>query len=685
MKTLLIANRGEVVVRIARSAKALGLRTVAVYSAADQDAPYLASCDHAIDIGGTSAAESYLSIDKLLQACQQSGTDAVHPGYGFLSENPSFASAVLRAGLCWVGPPVDAMRIMADKAQAKLQAQRAGVPVLPGTAVANQDLQRLAEDAVALGFPLMIKASAGGGGRGMRLVRQASELPRALEGAHLEANAAFGDGSLLLERALLAPRHIEIQLMADAHGQLIHLGERDCSVQRRHQKLIEEAPSPSVDPALRRQLGEAALAIARGVNYVGLGTVEFLLDLSNANSPAFYFIEMNTRLQVEHPVTEALVAEDLVSWQLRIAAGEPLTLKQTDLLDRFERGGHAIEARLCAEDPAANHLPQSDQLRYWSPAATLRCEAALASGQWISPYYDSMLAKLIAHAPTRTAAIAQLADGLVRTVCLGVQNNRGFLSHVLRSQAFADGDFDTERLQRASPEFQIPTAPTALYAVGAWLLACLPRHSTDALPEPYWNWRSNGLFSASVALGLNDANQTWHVQIEDQTARVSDGTQHFLLQEMRVRLESNARSAATPTISAHAAAPAATEHVGLAGRGSLRLRLDGQPLHVFFCWEAHTFWLQHDATQIKIVDQRLQSAAAQATSSSPSVRAPMHGRIIQVSTADHDSVSAGQLLLIMEAMKMEHHLLAPCDARVEQILVRAGDQVASGQTLIVLG
>ena len=674
MQVLLIANRGEIVVRIARSAKAIGLGTVAVFSESDRDAPYLFSCDHAVAIGGDTATDSYLNSEKILQAVRESGADSIHPGYGFLSENPEFAAAVISAGLIWVGPSVAAMRIMADKAQARAQAKRCGIPVLEGTEAASDDLQGLMQEAEALGWPIMIKASAGGGGRGIRLVRERAELQRALDSAYQEAKAAFGDGRLLLERALLSPRHIEIQVLADAHGSVIHLGERDCSVQRRHQKLIEEAPSPAVNPVLRRRLGDAALALARSVDYVGLGTVEFLLDSSNANDPAFFFIEMNTRLQVEHPVTEALITEDLVRWQLRIAAGESLTLDQDAMLARFEQGGHAIEARLCAEDPAKDHLPQSDKLRYWLPAAGLRCDAALASGQWISPNYDSMLAKLIAHAPTRDIAIQQLADGLDRTVCLGIGNNRGFLSQVLRSSAFSSGVFDTSLLQ-TSNAFPLPATPPTLTALAALLIACLPRSSMNDLPEPWWNWRSSGHFKLIVPIDANDGRQSLQVVREGETYTVTDNTQQFSIADVQVCMETPEAGVYSP----RAINPAYQE-----GRGRIQCLIDGKPIQGFFAWAGDTFWLQHHDTQAMFIDQRLQSSAAQASQASNTIRAPMHGRISQIHAKDHQSVSTGQLLVIMEAMKMEHHLLAPCDANIEQVLVQAGDQVASGQVLIKL-
>jgi len=686
---VLVANRGEIAVRVMQTAKAMGYQTVAVYSDADSHARHVQEADEAVYIGASKVSESYLSITKIIDACKKTGADAVHPGYGFLSENTDFAQACIDNQITFIGPTASSIELMGSKRLSKIAMIEAGVPCVPGYEGDRQDLEYLATQAEQIGFPIMVKASAGGGGRGMRLVSQASDLQRALEGAHQEAKAAFGDGRLLLERALLTPRHIEIQILADTHGHIIHLGERDCSVQRRHQKLIEEAPSPAVNPALRRRLGDAAVAIARAVNYVGLGTVEFLLDTSDADHPAFYFIEMNTRLQVEHPVTEALIGEDLVKWQLRVATGEMLTLNQNEVLERFEHGGHAIEARLCAEDPAADYLPQSGRLLYWLPAPELRCDAALQSGQPISPHYDSMLAKLIAHAPTRALAIARLADGLERTVCLGLINNRGFLVDILRSPVFGAGEFDTERLHRDATAFSSAAASPQLHAIAAWLIACLPRID-DGLGAPWWNWRSTGVFDTTVPLGVGDDAQSWRVLMQVGMCTVSDDTHHFHIEDVRVasgEMEANEASLTGPSTQEQSAALSSRTLLnssGRAGCGSIDLSLDGTPMSVFFAWEAHTFWLQYLGTQIKIVDQRLQSAAAQSINASNAIRAPMHGRIVQIEAQDNGSVSNGQLVVIMEAMKMEHHLLAPSDAQIEHVRVRIGDQVSSGQVLITL-
>lgn len=666
---VLIANRGEIVTRVARSAHAMGLQTVAVYSNADRLSPHLHSCNTALCIGGEHALDSYLAVPKLLQAAKDSGANAVHPGYGFLSENAAFAQAVSDAGLVWIGPPPSAMRTMGDKAQARRHMQDAGVPVLPGSRDASTDKAALMQEAHTLGFPLMVKASAGGGGRGMRLVLQANELQTALESAMQEALAAFGDGRLLLERALLSARHVEVQLLADAHGYVVHLGERDCTVQRRHQKLIEEAPSPAVDGALRRQLGNAAVKVARTVGYQGAGTVEFLLDTNPSRHQKFYFMEMNTRLQVEHPVTEALVNEDLVHWQLRLAMGETLTLNQDDLLQRFERGGHAIEARLCAEDPQQQHMPQSGTLLYWQAPAGLRCDAALVSGQPISSFYDSMLGKLIAHAPTREQAALVLADGLERTVCLGVANNSGFLAQVLRSDVFLRGEFNTSVLLTNLKHFPEPARPIHLHAIAALVVACVPRHA-DATPSAaWWNWHSSGHVAMHVPLRIGGQLQHWQVRMQQHVWLVSQGDDAFELGDLQLL-------------------PAITASPGLdpyaMAKGRLQLKLNRQPVQLFYAWSAGELWLQLGGDQWMVEDARLKPTAQSQSAVSNQVQAPMHGRVVRMEVVVGDAVKSGQLLLVMEAMKMEHHLHAQMNGTVQTVNASQGMQVSRGQTLVQL-
>ena len=423
-KSVLVANRGEIALRVMRTAKRMGLRTVAVYSDADRDALHVRAADAAVRLGGSAPKDSYLNVAAIIEAAKRSGAEAVHPGYGFLAESERFSLEAIQARLVWVGSPPAAIRAMGDKANAKAIAAKAGVPVLPS-------YEKNPE------FPVMVKALAGGGGRGIRIVFNRKDLQQALQSAQSEADHAFGDGRVLLEKALLDPRHVEVQVFADAQGGCIHLGERDCSVQRRHQKIIEESPSPAVDARLRAAMGDAAIRAAKAVGYVGAGTVEFLLE-----DGKFWFMEMNTRLQVEHPVTEALTGTDLVEWQLRVAAGEPLPARQEDV--RFS--GHAIEVRLCAEDPGRDFLPQAGALALWRPSDAVRVEHALETGATIPPYYDSMIAKLIAHAPTRDGAREKLAAALDETVALGLPTNKEFLAAVLRDERFAAGKAGTSFL-----------------------------------------------------------------------------------------------------------------------------------------------------------------------------------------------------------------------------------------------
>ena len=650
--SLLIANRGEIVSRVARTARAMGLKTIAVASDADRAAPYTQACDSVVPIGGARPADSYLRIDKLLSAAHASGAQAVHPGCGFLSENAAFAQAVVDAGLVWVGPPPDAMLAMADKSHARRRMAASGVPVLPGYDGEDQQPEALRAAALRTGFPLMIKARAGGGGRGMRLVLDERTLAAALVSAAAEAQAAFGDPRLLIERALLRTRHVEMQVFADTHGNVIHLGERDCSVQRRHQKVIEEAPSPAVSPTLRRRMGEVAVAVAREVGYVGAGTVEFLLDSNAQVSDAFWFMEMNTRLQVEHPVTEALVGVDLVEWQLRIAAGEPLPMTQDDMLARYERGGHAIEARLCAEDPARGYLPQSGRVRHWQPPRGVRCDHALASGCEVSPFYDSMLAKVIAHAPTRDAAIHQLADALDRTACLGVTTNRAFLARVLRHPAFAGDGVTTAFLGQhfADDAARGSDAPSWLRALAAASHALLP---PAALPALWAGWTSSDhIHTASPIECAGEAETWWLVGTpRELVARCGDAT-HTL-----AGLERESRS-------------------------TVRALVDGKPVTARCVHDGNDSWWLCDGAEAMLRDLRLIGMPSAQASAAGALRAPMHGRITQVYTAAGTSVQTGALLLVMEAMKMEHQIVAPFAGTVSALHARVDDQVAARQVLI---
>ncbi|MEP6971784.1 MAG: biotin carboxylase N-terminal domain-containing protein, partial [Betaproteobacteria bacterium] len=489
---ILIANRGEIALRILRTARRMGYRVIAVYSDADADAPHVLQADQAIRVGASAARDSYLNIAAIMAAAAHSRAGAIHPGYGFLAENADFAQAVSDAGLVWIGPPAAAIRAMGDKARARQLMQAAGVPCIPGYDGDLQDDATLRAQATTIGFPLMVKATAGGGGRGMRYVESGAALDLALVAARSEARSAFGSDRLLLERAIEHPRHVEIQIFADAHGHVVHLGERDCSVQRRHQKLIEEAPSPALagapGAALRRAMGTMAVVAARAIDYRGAGTIECLLD----GSGKFYFMEMNTRLQVEHPVTEALTGYDLVEWQLHVARGQvlPETNQQT-ILQVFESAGHAIEVRLCAEDPAQDFLPQSGRLLAWQAAEGVRVEHALQRGHEIAPYYDSMIAKLVVHGPDRNTARQRLGNALRESTVLGVRTNQAFLADCLQHPVFADGHADTgfigahmqELLNQSSP---MPAALAALvlYATRAWEMGHDPTQVALPLPWP---------------------------------------------------------------------------------------------------------------------------------------------------------------------------------------------------------
>ena len=642
-RSILIANRGEIAVRIARTARRLGIETIAIASDADRHAPHTRACDRVVGIGGERAADSYLRSDTIVAAALASRATAVHPGYGFLSENAAFASAVEAAGLVWIGPSPAAMRAMADKSEARQRMAASGVPVLPGYDGAGQDHATLRREAARIGMPVMVKAAAGGGGRGMRLVEHETEL-----------DAALDDARLLLERAVIGARHVEVQVFADAQGQVIHLGERDCSVQRRHQKIIEEAPSPAVSPALRRRMGDAAVSVARAVGYVGAGTVEFLLDQGGA----FWFIEMNTRLQVEHAVTEALIDVDLVEWQLRIATGESLPMTQDEALAAYEAGGHAIEARLCAEDPGRGYLPQSGRIARWSAPPMVRTDHALAAGADISPFYDSMLGKVVAHAPTRPTAVTQLAEALDRTVCLGVATNRAFLAQVLRHPAFAAGEATTDFLAMhyADDALRKGTAPSWLEGLAAASLALLSR---EHLPALWVGWSSTPVVACEVPLAVAGVSRRWQLS----------GTRGNLV----------ARGPAGE----HRIA-ALHERRGSESGGEVDAEVDGRPVRAVFARDGDASWWLAEGAEIAVLDERLRGRAGNAAAASGALLAPMHGRVTQVLATPGLAVEAGALLVVIEAMKMEHQLRAPRAGTVAALHAKPGDQVAARQCLVEL-
>jgi geranyl-CoA carboxylase alpha subunit len=659
LNRLLIANRGEIAVRIARTARRMGIATIAVCSEADRTSPHVGACDEHVPIGGTLPAESYLVVEKILAAARASGAQAIHPGYGFLSENAGFAAAVTEAGLVFVGPPAAAIAAMGDKARARIRMAAAGIPVVPGYDGEDQDRERLVAEAARIGFPVMVKASAGGGGRGMRRVERLEDLPAALASAASEAAKAFGDGRLILERAVVEPRHVEIQVFADAHGHVIHLGERDCSVQRRHQKIVEEAPSPAVDPVLRERMGAAATAVAREIGYVGAGTVEFLLDMEGR----YYFMEMNTRLQVEHPVTELVTGLDLVELQLRVARGEPLGLAQEDL----RLSGHAIEVRLCAEEPADAFLPRSGHVLDWRPESLARCDHALATGMTVSPHYDSMLGKLIAHGATRAEALDRLALALDRTVLLGVPSNRTFLARLLRHPEFVDGArVSTTFIERHFPQGRDRADPPdeATWRLAAWLSVAAAPEAGAGQVESLRQWTNARPLPAPWRLRW----QAPQALAEDCEAERSG----------RVRLLPRGASfdAGEPA-SGLRGVPVAPGEDGQA-------ELDGVEVAYRYAWGGATLWLHtrrgdHAFDCLRRAPRR---SAAELAGQTDEVRAAINGRVLEVAVAAGAAVIAGQWLCTLEAMKMEHELRAPKAGVIEAVEVAAGQQVAPGRVLM---
>jgi 3-methylcrotonyl-CoA carboxylase alpha subunit/geranyl-CoA carboxylase alpha subunit len=641
---LLIANRGEIARRVIRTAHHMGIQAVAVYSDADRDALHVHEADTAVALGGTLSADSYLRIDKLLAAAQATGADAVHPGYGFLSENAEFAQAVIDAGLTWVGPPHAAIRALGSKSAAKSLALKHSVPCLPGYFGTDQSDATFTAHAQRLGLPLMVKAVAGGGGRGMRLVTDMAQLLPALHSARSEALAGFGNGDLLMERALLRPRHIEVQIMADQHGHCIHLGERDCSVQRRHQKIIEESPSPAVTPALREQLGQAAIALAQSAGYVGAGTVEFLLDEAQTDKP-FYLMEMNTRLQVEHPVTEMLTGLDLVEWQLRIARGEPLPLSQADV----QLQGHAIEVRLCAEDE--HFTPQTGTVQAFAAPEGLRFDHALHVGAVVTPHYDSMLGKLIVHAPTRSEAIAKLCAGLNQTTVLGLPTNRAFLAACLQHPTFAAGEalipFLAEQADAVRERLQAKGDARSVA-----LLAVLYAHQAPAaaMPSPFMRPVRMGLGNEALSLSLQELGQGQvRLQIQDATHDA-----HIQRSDDQLNITLNGRHWQARAVACTGAVQ--RWHVQLQGPECVEMWLSDQ---------------SHSAPST--------GASAQAAQS---LRAPFNGKLIALHVQEGQSVQQGDAVLVIESMKLEHILCAPRDAVVHSILASVGQQVGPGQVLV---
>jgi 3-methylcrotonyl-CoA carboxylase alpha subunit len=643
LKKILIANRGEIALRIMRTARKLGVRTVAVVSEADRGAPFARAADEVVEIGPGPAGESYLRGDKIIAAAQATGADAIHPGYGFLAENAEFADAAGKAGLKFIGPSPDAMRRMGGKAEAKAIAAKAGVPVVPGYQGDNQSAKALVGEARRIGFPIMIKAVAGGGGRGMRLVELEADFANLLESARREAEAAFGDGRILLEKAIARPRHIEVQVFGDSRGNVVHLFERDCSLQRRNQKVIEEAPAPGMSAELRQKITQAAVACAKAVAYEGAGTVEFLIEggALTADAP-WYFIEMNTRLQVEHPVTETITGIDLVEWQLRVASGEKLPLAQSQI----KLTGHAIEARLCAEDPAKGFMPATGPiLAFETPDMEgLRVDAGVEAGSVISPFYDSMIAKLIASASDRATAIARLAGALEQTVVAGPKTNAPFLHALATHPAFASGDMDTGLIGR-----ELATLAPASFdanAVAFGVMHMLRHNPINATSERTSPW------------GTQDAFQLGPPRRQPRTV-LADGV------AMKLDVVWGADGPCVSVVGEHAPPPWL--------RRTIRVVGNSDPIHVL-----------HDMRQTELRWPTYDAAGGSGEGDDSSIRAPIIGRVAKVFVRAGDAVAKGDRVAVVEAMKMEHVLHAARAGRVAKVAVTEGQQVTLGTLIAAL-
>ena len=660
---ILIANRGEIACRVAATARRLGVRTVAVYSDADAHARHVRACDEAVHIGASAPRESYLRWPRIIDAARATGAQAVHPGYGFLSENEAFAQACADAGLVFIGPPPSAIAAMGSKAAAKALMERAGVPLVPGYHGADNDPELLAREAARIGFPVLIKASAGGGGKGMRRVDRAEDFAAALASCQREARNSFGDEHVLIERYVLRPRHIEIQVFADGQGRCVHLFERDCSVQRRHQKVLEEAPAPGMSEARRAEMGAAAVAAAQAVGYVGAGTVEFIAEELDDGDLRFYFMEMNTRLQVEHPVTEAITGLDLVEWQLRVAAGEALPLTQ----DQLSMRGHAIEARICAENPDANFLPATGKLQVmrWPAHEAFarseerpRVDTGFAEGDAISPHYDSMIAKLIVWGRDRSQALARLDAALRDTHIVGLHTNVAFLRRVVHSRAFATADLDTALIERERAAlFDAPPLTPELAAAGVVAHRLAAERGLETA-DPWSRrdgWRLHG--GAQRRLDLDLQGRPLVVQMQ----RLHDG--------------------ATTLCLADRAWPIVARPLGH-DRYDVQLGDERHTLTVYQRDDRFSVFAASGQALLTEIDAL--AHAGDHAGESGRLTAPMPGKVVGFLAQVGDKVRRGQPLAVLEAMKMEHTISAPRDGTVQELLFSPGDQVVEGGELLRL-
>ena len=668
---ILIANRGEIACRVAATARRMGIQTVAVYSDADAQAKHVYACDQAIAIGASAPKDSYLRWEKIIAAALASGAQAIHPGYGFLSENDAFAQACADAGLVFIGPTPAAIRAMGLKAQSKQLMEKSGVPLVPGYHGENQEPALLQREADAIGYPVLIKASAGGGGKGMRTVEKSEDFASALASCKREATSSFGDDAVLIEKYVQRPRHIEIQVFGDTLGNYVYLFERDCSVQRRHQKVLEEAPAPGMTQAIRDQMGQAAVAAARAVNYVGAGTVEFIVEATpsvQAHGPcgvgAFYFMEMNTRLQVEHPVTEAITGLDLVEWQLRVAYGEALPLRQ----DQLQIHGHAIEARICAENPNNNFLPATGRLltmglpehsSFSRADYAVRVDAGVREGDVISPFYDSMVAKLIVHGATREEALIRMDAALAQTHIAGLTTNVQFLRHVVRSPSFATAQLDTALIPREAKQLfdqeKVGLAWTGACAVAHQLHVesqathgCDPWSATDS-------WKSHGLSTRSFHFEFHGATHVaaWTPKRNAPATLDCGGN--------------------TGALQVHALPGGALDMGWGDERKTAHVYRHGDIAHVF---------MAHGASQILCIDPL--AHAGETHTEAGRLTAPMPGKVLSFAVKAGEVVRRGQTLAVMEAMKMEHTIAAPADGTVQELLFAPGDQVTEGAELLRL-